>query len=91
MGDFFLPSSGRQFNWCSNRTERPLYHYEERDVSKVNQNELNGSVGLEDFPSDENNRLAVGLKEARQEKSLSPENESLRGEIHADYGIGKTS
>ena len=86
------PQAADSFNWCSNRTERPLYHYEERDVSESESERFERKCGTwKDFPSDEHTDC-VGL-EGRLDKGKNPslQRTSLRGEIHADYGIGKTS
>lgn len=73
-------SSGRQFNWCSNRTERPLYHYEERDVSESESERFERKCRTwKDFPSDEHTDC-IGLEgRLDKEKPLSPENESAWG------------
>lgn len=73
-------SSGRQFYWCSDRTERPIYHYEERDVTESESERFERKCGTwKDFPLDEYSGC-IGLEgRVDKEKKLSPEDESAWG------------
>ena len=58
---------------------------------KVNQNGSNGSVGLGRIFHLMSTPTASDWKGGSTRKNPSLQRTSLRGEIHADYGIGKTS
>ena len=58
---------------------------------KVNQNGSNGSVGLGRLFHLMNTPMATDWKGGSTRKNSSFQRASLRGEIHADYGTGKTS
>ena len=60
-------------------------------LRKVNQNGSNGSVGLGRIFHLMNTPAASDWKGGSTRKKSSLQRTSLRGEIHADYGIGKTS
>ena len=83
-------SSGRQFNWSSDWTERSLYPDQEWNTKEGEPERIERECRTrETVPFDEYT-YSDGL-EGSTRKLSSFQRTSLRGEIHADYGTGKTS